>query len=33
VIDRVGLKREACECYQRLEDHFGAIIGTSGSGG
>ncbi len=33
VIDRAGLKREACECYERLEDHFGAVIGTSGSGG
>ena len=33
VIDRAGLKRRACECYERLEDHFGAVIGTSGSGG
>jgi CRP-like cAMP-binding protein len=33
VTDRAGLKRRACECYQRLEDHFGAVIGTSGSGG
>src|SRR6476469_3264373 len=32
VTDRVGLKRRACECYQRLEDHFGAVIGTSGRG-
>ena len=23
VADRAGLKRRACECYQRLEDHFG----------
>ena len=23
VTDRAGLKRRACECYQRLEDHFG----------
>jgi CRP-like cAMP-binding protein len=33
VTDRAGLKHRACECYQRLEDHFGAIIGSSGSGG
>lgn len=33
VTDRAGLKHRACECYQRLEDHFGAVIGTSGSGG
>lgn len=32
VIDRVGLKRRSCECYQRLEDHFGAVIGVSGAG-
>lgn len=32
VTDRAGLKRRACECYQRLEDHFGAVIGTTGSG-
>jgi CRP-like cAMP-binding protein len=32
ITDRAGLKRRACECYQRLEDHFGAVIGTSGSG-
>lgn len=32
VNDRAGLKRRACECYQRLEDHFGAVIGTSGGG-
>ena len=30
VTDRAGLKRRACECYQRLEDHFGAVIGTGG---
>ncbi|HKP34692.1 MAG TPA: Crp/Fnr family transcriptional regulator [Sphingomicrobium sp.] len=33
VTDRAGLKRRACECYQRLEEHFAAVIGTSGSGG
>lgn len=32
VIDRAGLKRRACECYERLEEHFGAVIGTSGAG-
>lgn len=33
VADRAGLKRQACECYERLEDHFGAVIGASGAGG
>jgi CRP-like cAMP-binding protein len=33
VTDRAGLKRRACECYDRLEEHFGAVIGTSGAGG
>jgi CRP-like cAMP-binding protein len=32
VTDRAGLKRRSCECYERLEDHFGAVIGTSGHG-
>ncbi len=32
VIDRAGLKQRSCECYQRLEDHFGAVIGASGTG-
>jgi DNA-binding transcriptional regulator YhcF (GntR family) len=32
VADRAGLKRRSCECYQALEDHFGAVIGTSGRG-
>jgi CRP-like cAMP-binding protein len=32
VTDRAGLKRRSCECYQRLEDHFRAVIGTSGTG-
>jgi CRP-like cAMP-binding protein len=32
VVDRAGLKRRACECYERLEEHFGAVIGTSGRG-
>ena len=33
VSDRAGLKRRACECYDRLEEHFGSIIGSSGRGG
>jgi CRP-like cAMP-binding protein len=33
VTDRAGLKRRSCECYQRLQDHFDAVIGSSGSGG
>jgi CRP-like cAMP-binding protein len=33
VTDRVGLKKRACECYQKLDDHFLAVIGPSGSGG
>ena len=32
IIDRAGLERRACECYRRLEDHFGAVIGTTGRG-
>lgn len=32
VCDRAGLKRRACECYDRLEEHFDAVIGTSGRG-
>lgn len=30
--DRAGLIRRSCECYQRLEDHFDAVIGASGTG-
>jgi DNA-binding transcriptional regulator YhcF (GntR family) len=33
IADRAGLKRQACECYQRVEDHFEAVIGASGRGG
>lgn len=33
VRDREGLKRRSCECYERLEDHFAAIIGSDGRGG
>jgi CRP-like cAMP-binding protein len=32
VTDRAGLKHRACVCYQRLQDHYDAVIGTSGSG-
>jgi DNA-binding MarR family transcriptional regulator len=32
VTDRGGLERRSCECYQRLEDHFEAVIGESGQG-
>jgi len=32
VTDRAGLKRRACECYERLEEHFGAVIGSTGRG-
>jgi CRP-like cAMP-binding protein len=33
VLDRAGLKRRACECYERIEEHFVAVIGGSGIGG
>jgi CRP-like cAMP-binding protein len=33
VTDRAGLKRRSCECYRRLQDHYAAVIGSSGSGG
>jgi CRP-like cAMP-binding protein len=33
VLDRAGLKRRSCECYERIEEHFAAVIGTSGTGG
>jgi DNA-binding transcriptional regulator YhcF (GntR family) len=32
VADRAGLKRRSCECYQRLENHYEAILGSSGTG-
>ena len=32
VVDRAGLKRRACECYQRLQDHYDAVIGATGRG-
>src|SRR5690348_11637512 len=33
VLDRAGLKRRSCECYERLQNHYAAVIGSSGSGG
>jgi hypothetical protein len=32
VLDREGLRRASCECYNAVERHFAAIIGDSGSG-
>jgi CRP-like cAMP-binding protein len=32
VTDRAGLKRRSCECYQRLQEHFDAVIGVTGKG-
>ena len=32
VTDRAGLKARACECYERLQHHFDAVIGASGRG-
>lgn len=32
VLDRDGLRRATCECYDAVERHFAAIIGDSGSG-
>ncbi len=33
VVDRAGLKRRSCGCYEAVERHFGSVIGTSGTGG
>ena len=33
IVDRVGLKQRACECYDAVERHFADVIGISGSGG
>lgn len=30
VIDRAGLKRRACECYDAVERHFAAVVGAGG---
>ena len=32
ILDRAGLERQACECYDAVEDHFGSVIGISGVG-
>lgn len=32
VLDPAGLKRRSCECYQRLHDHYAAVIGVGGRG-
>jgi len=32
ILDRAGLKRRSCECYERLEQHYDAVIGASGRG-
>ena len=32
VLDSAGLRRRSCECYERLEDHYAAVIGASGTG-
>ena len=32
VLDSAGLKRRSCECYSRLEEHYAAVIGSSGTG-
>ena len=32
VVDRAGLERRSCECYDRLAEHFGQVIGDSGLG-
>ena len=32
VLSRPGLKRRSCECYRVLEEHYAAVIGSSGSG-
>jgi CRP-like cAMP-binding protein len=33
VVDRAGLKKSACECYDALAGHFASVIGASGTGG
>lgn len=32
VTDRAGLKRRSCECYDRLLEHYDAVIGRTGRG-
>lgn len=33
IVDREGLKQRSCECYERLEQHYDAVIGRDGEGG
>jgi len=33
VLDRAGLKRRACQCYEAVERHFVAVLGPEGTGG
>jgi CRP-like cAMP-binding protein len=33
VLDRAGLKRQACKCYGAVAEHFTGIIGPGGLGG
>ena len=33
VLDRAGLKRRSCECYDATERHFAKVIGGTGLGG
>lgn len=33
VVDRAGLKKRSCECYDLVEKHFAKVIGASGTGG
>jgi CRP-like cAMP-binding protein len=33
VTDRAGLKRQSCECYAVVQEHFASVIGPSGTGG
>jgi len=33
VHDRAGIERRSCECYSRVEDFFGDIVGPGGTGG
>ena len=32
VLDRLGLERQACECYAAVEEHFASVIGLKGVG-
>ena len=33
VADRAGLKHQACECYEVLDQHYSMVIGATGRGG